>query len=115
MTNIEDLTIKQVRELQSLVSGNGASEPHPWEVGKNYFIRTVTHYATGTLEAVHPQELVLSKACWIADTGRLGDQWDKAPEDMFSEVEPFGSGRVIFGRGAVIDARTIDNIPASQK
>lgn len=113
MIDIEELTIKQVRELQSLTGENNTS--HPWKVGKNYFIRTVTHYATGKLEAVHPQELVLSKACWIADTGRLGDQWDKAPEDMFSEVEPFGSGQLIVGRGAVIDARAIDNIPSSQK
>jgi hypothetical protein len=42
------------------------------EAGKNYFIRTVTHYYVG--ECVDPSAeggkwLVLEKASWIADTG----------------------------------------------
>lgn len=46
---------------------------HPLEIGKNYFIRSVTHYYTGRLTAIVGQWLVLEEASWIADTGRFHD------------------------------------------
>ena len=62
--NIEDLTIGQARQLAALFSSEPQSSVpamicHPFEIGKNYFIRTVTHHHTGKLVAVGPQELVL--------------------------------------------------------
>ena len=71
-----------------------------WKVGENYFIRTVTNYILGKLTAVTPQELLLTEASWIADTGRFHDALKKATA---SEVEPFIND-VIVGRGAVVDA-----------
>jgi hypothetical protein len=62
--------------------------------------------------AVTPQELVIEDAAWIADTGRFADAVKKAE---FGEVEPFPDGRVIVGRGAIIDAVQIKLSPRSQK
>lgn len=101
---VDELTVGQIKEIAAMagVSGLTASRvEHPYQLGKNYFIRTVTHYYTGRLVRVTAQELVLEDAAWIADTGRFA----KALEDgELSEVEPFPVGEVIVGRGAVVDA-----------
>lgn len=116
--NINELTIGQLRELASIIAGlpgataTPSSDPGGWEVGKIYLIRTATMTDTGRLVAVTPQELILEDAAWIADTGRFSDAVRKVE---FSEVEPFPDGRVIIGRGAVIDACTINLAPRSQK
>lgn len=86
--------------------------PTPWEIGSIYLIRTVTMIDTGRLVAVTEHELVLEEAAWIADTGRFADALKKAE---FNEVEPFPTGQVIVGRGALIDAVKIASAPRSQK
>ena len=112
--NIDDLTVGQARELVQMfgVTAVSAAADHPWEIGQNYLIRTVTMIDAGKLVAVTAQELVLEDASWIADTGRFADAVEKAE---FSEVEPFPDGKVIIGRGSVIDAVKIKKIPRSQK
>lgn len=113
--DIENLTIKQARELAALFSGVAPtkSDDSHWPVGKPVFIRTVTHHLTGILVAVTPHELVLDYAAWIADDGRFADALAKGE---FAEVEPFPSGRrVLVGRGALIDATEIATAPRSQK
>lgn len=99
--NIEDLTLRQIREIQSMTERKLASTYHAWEIGKHYLIRTVTMTNTGKLVAVTDQELVLEDAAWIANTGRFSDA---LKTESFDEVEPFPDGRVIVGRGGVIDA-----------
>lgn len=76
-------------------------EDNIWEVGKAYFIRTVTMYLTGRLIKIGPQELVLEDAAWIADTGRFSDAMKTG---SFNEVEPF-NGKIIVGRGSIVDAQ----------
>jgi hypothetical protein len=112
--NIEDLTIKQARELATLFGCKAVNEnPFPYNIGKNYFIRTVTHHHTGTLVGVTSQELILENAAWIADDGRLTEALKNC---TFNEVEMFPAGsRVIVGRGSIIDATEIDTVPKSQK
>ena len=84
-----------------------------WEIGKPYFIRTVTHHLTGRLIAVTNQELWLEDAAWIADDGRFSQAVESGE---FQEVEPFPSGRsVAVGRGALIDATLINTTPRGQK
>lgn len=71
------------------------------EVGKDYFIRTVTHYFTGRLIWVGEKELVFEDVAWIADTGRFNEF---VSGKMANEAEPFQKGAsVIIGRGALID------------
>ena len=109
--SIDNLTIGELKQLGFLFGGK-TTDNSAWEVGKNYLIRTVTMIDTGRLVAVTDHELVLEDAAWIADTGRFADAVSKAE---FGEVEPFPAGRVVLGRGAVIDAVQIRTIPRSQK
>ena len=77
-------------------------EDNPYmEIGKSYFIRTVTHYFTGRLIWVGEKELVLEEAAWIADTGRFNEFM---AGKTVNEVEPFPKdSQVIIGRGSIID------------
>lgn len=115
------IELKDLLELitASVTLGSAVkSEPKPndqgcWRVGKNYFIRTVTHHHTGELVAVGTFEIVLRNAAWIADDGRLTQALEKSE---FNEVEMFPvDSLVLIGRGSIIDAVEINTIPKSQK
>lgn len=84
------------------------SESHPYEIGKNYFIRTVTNSFTGTLVAVYEHELVIENAAWIADTGRFANS---LIDKIFAEIEPYPDGKVVIGRGALVDCSQIKDTP----
>ena len=71
----------------------------PYRIGCSYLVRTVTNYFSGNLVAVYEHELVLTKAAWIADTGRFSEALKTG---VMSEVEPI-PGQVIIGRGAIVD------------
>lgn len=109
---IDDLTIKEVKHIQSLLKGPEVS--NPYQVGKNYFIRTVTHHLTGKLVRVTSKELVLLDAAWIADDGRF---MNALRDGKLNEVEPFPENmEVVVGRGAIIDAVVWQHdLPRSQK
>lgn len=98
--DIDSLTVREIKHIQSLLKPN--TETHPYKIGTNYFIRTVTHHLTGKLLRVTSKELVLIDAAWIADNGRfMNFLKDGTP----NEVEPFPDGQeVIVGRGSLIDA-----------
>ena len=86
----------------------------PWEVGKSYFVRTVTMAIHGVLVDVTPQELVFIGAAWIADTGRF-HQFITGASDP-NEIEPFPrESPVIVGRGALVDAVRRDGTFGAQK
>ena len=90
----------QVREAFGWLSAPiAAAGPDPYPRGP-VLIRTVTHYLTGRVVDVTSQEIVLEDAAWIASTGRFEQALRTGELD---EVEPFPSGRVIVGRGAIID------------
>ena len=110
--NIDDLTIGEARQLAALFGTHALPTEHFWEVGKIYLIRTVTMTDTGRVVAVGEHEIVLEDAAWVADTGRFANAIRKAE---FGEVEPFPDGRVLIGRGSVIDAVQIQVAPRSQK
>lgn len=83
-----------------------------WEIGLNYLIRTVTMIQLGTLVKVTDKELVLSNACWVADTGRFTQALEKG---TLNEVEMF-QRNVIVSRGGIIDATEwLTNLPKTQK
>ena len=58
---------------------------NPFVVGKAYFIRTVTYFATGRVKAIVGQFIVLEDAAWVADTGRFREAIMKG---VLNEVEP---------------------------
>jgi hypothetical protein len=113
--DVNNLTLGQIKEIAALVNSSSVSVPvdnSAWEIGAIYLIRTVTMIDTGRLVAVTANELVLEDAAWIADTGRFSEAVSKAE---FGEVEPFPDGRIILGRGGVIDAVKISKAPRSIK
>jgi hypothetical protein len=57
--NLEDLTIKEVREITKLF-GTNPNQPTPFVVGKAYFIRTVTYHLTGRVKEISGQFLILA-------------------------------------------------------
>ena len=87
---------------------------HPYKIGSNYLIRTVTMIFTGKLEAVYEQELVISSASWIAETERWSDS---VKDGKFKEVEPYPDNcKVTIGRGSLIDATPVTwKLPREQK
>jgi len=113
--DINELTLGQAKELVNLFGVKAESnKSHPFEIGKSYFIRTVTMAHVGKLEAVHDDILVLSNASWVADCGRLSDAMKSGLEAIStSEIEPFVNNLLV-GRGALIDM-TIYNFPLPTK
>lgn len=114
--NIEKLS-QLLKLLQSLDDNEEKSpaidSPHPYVIGANYFVRTVTHHHTGRLIAVYSQELVFANAAWIADDGQLQQALETG---SFNEVEMFPKSKpLIIGRGSLIDICEITIIPNSQK
>jgi len=98
--NINELTIGQLKEIQSFCGSKmKESSALPVEVGKNYFIRTVTLYYTGKVKAIYPESIVLSDAAWVSDTGRF---YDFLKNGTPNEVEPFVND-VIIPNGGIID------------
>jgi hypothetical protein len=96
--NIEDLTLKQIKEINSL--SESKQKEDIWEIGKKYFIRTVTMHTTGKLKKLTPKEMLLEKAAWIADSGRFSDALRTGSLD---EVEPFLNDLIV-NRESIIDA-----------
>lgn len=75
-----------------------------WVVGKNYFIRTVTHHLMGTLISFDDKELILKNASWIADDGRF-HKFLIGEYTASLEVEPFPKDMLVcIGRNTIIDS-----------
>ena len=70
-------------------------QDHPFEIGKEYFLQTATHYYAGTVIAVTVLGIQLDNAAWIADTGRFNEFISGKVEA--SEIEPCGSAFVYHG------------------
>jgi len=110
---IDELITGLFDELgQKLEEKSGEPGRHPYPVGSPVFIRSVTMYYTGVLVEVYPQELVLEEAAWIPETGRFADALKKA---TFGEVEPFPVGRVVIGRGAIVDCCQLAGSPPREQ
>lgn len=107
---LDELTIGEAKQLAALFGG--AADNSAWDIGDCYLIRTVTMIDTGRLVGITQHELILEDAAWIADTGRFSDALKSL---SFYEVEPFPDGKVIIGRGSIIDAVKIKMPQRSQK
>lgn len=81
-------------------------------VGKNVFVRTVTHHHTGRLMAADEQFLELEEASWIADDGRFASA---LANGAVNEVEPF-PGTAYVSVGSLIDICEWEHdLPRTQK
>jgi hypothetical protein len=105
-------TLKSAIEIAKLLECENTNTPEVWTIGKNYLIRTVTMIQLGTLVCVTEKEIVLSNACWVADTGRFSEALKTG---SLNEVEMFVSN-VIVGRGAIMDATEwLNKLPTQTK
>ena len=83
----------------------------PFEVGKSYFIRTVTYHLTGKVKTIVGKFLVLEDAAWIADSGRFSNAIKKG---TLNEVEPVGDA--IVNTDSIADAFPwVHALPKEQK
>ena len=57
----------------------------PFEIGKSYFIRTVTYHLLGRMKKQTGKFIILEDASWIADSGRFHQAITKG---TLNEVEP---------------------------
>jgi hypothetical protein len=103
-------------EEQERQNNNSEIMGHPYEIGKNYYIRTVTYAALGKLVYVGDKELKLSDASWVADQGRMSEALrDGVEKQANSEIEMFDQD-VVIGRGAIVDATGYAHpLPAQNK
>jgi hypothetical protein len=80
------MSVSDVWKQEGWARGNGMD----LEVGKNYFVRTVTDYWLGELVSVDgPYTLTLRKASWVADSGRL-HVFMREGQAPNMEIEPVG-------------------------
>jgi hypothetical protein len=112
MSVVDDMTIRDVKELTALLNVQEAKRAHSFTIGKKYLIRTVTYHHVGLLSSVTDTDLVLDDASWVASSGR----WNAALRSgELDEVEPHG-GSVIVSRGAIVDAvRWAHDLPSEVK
>ena len=112
MSNINNLTLGEIKELITLFQGKDENTKTHYKIGEKYFIRTVTMYHVGELKSITSSELLLTKASWVCDAGRM---YDTLKTGNFNELEPFLDD-VIVNRDSIIDA-TIwrHDLPTEQK
>ena len=59
------------------------------EIGKCYYVRTITDHWVGRVSAIMANCVTLEDASWIADSGRLSDFVRDGKTDTM-EIEPVG-------------------------
>jgi len=109
---LETLTYGQIKEIQKLFKQESSVKETPFEIGKNYLIRTVTMTHSGKVKAIIGDFLVLTSAAWIADTGRFSEAL--VDQNKFNEVEPF-LNEVFVNITTIIDATQIEKLITSMK
>ena len=100
-----------VQKLQKLLEENESNQVlptqevlnYPFEIGKEYFMRTVTYHLTGRVKNIVGKFLVLEDAAWIADSGRFHEFFTDKPSSSL-EVEPYGKKDVFVNIDCITDA-----------
>jgi hypothetical protein len=105
---------KELQKLVKMIQGDSKNNTKtvslktdielPFEIGGEYFIRTVTYHLTGRVIDIVGKFLVLEDAAWIADSGRF-NEFFKTPSSSL-EVEPFGDRNVFVNTDSITDATT---------
>lgn len=89
---------KLIEQLLDGKEENWNGPDNPFVVGKAYLIRTVTFHLLGKIERISGNFLVLSEACWVADSGRFSKA---IKEGELNEVEFVGDA--IVSMTAIVD------------
>jgi hypothetical protein len=95
---LKDQDVDELRHALELIgepaTAQGVVSADDFEVGKSYFIRSVTMYHVGRVSRITKGFVHLEESSWIADTGRFSDAMKSG---NFNEVEPVGEWAVSFG------------------
>ena len=100
----------RLEELQALVGGK-SQNPFADKIGKNVFVRTVTYHYTGRVECVVGDFVELSKAAWIADSGRFTQALET---ETFDEVEIY-KNPIRINVQSIVDFTELSTVQESQK
>lgn len=115
LINIDDLTIGQLKQIQSLsFCGEKTKIDIDPLVGKNVIIRTVSMIYTGLLVGVNDKEFILEKCSWIPETDRYAQF---VADGKVKQCEPFPELlRVYVNRDALMERCELKSeLPRSQK
>ena len=114
--NINDLTIGQIKEIQTLLAKSQYENKKEscYPVGKNVIVRTITMIYTGKLSDVTATDLILTDCSWIPETGRYADF---VSNGEVSECEPYPDDLLVYiNRKALLDMCELRSpLPRSQK
>ena len=101
--NVDELTLKQIREIAVLAGGRCRSRPVtplPFKVGDAVLIRTVTMIDLGRVCAIGRDFITLTDGGWVASTGRFNEALRTGKLDEFERCDlPW----FLVGRGAICD------------
>jgi len=102
--------------LKLIKNKENVSTDSPFEVGKQYFIRTVTYHLTGKLTAIKGRFLIFDDAAWIGDSGRFSNAMKIGiDKNVNAEVEPW-EHTVFLNIDTIIDAIEYPySLPKKQK
>lgn len=109
--DINDLTLGEVKEINNLVSHSAfENNNYKYIKGQKICIRGVTMIYTGIVEEDLNDAVVLSSACWIADTGRWSE-FLKNPEKNVSESEMYPENtKIPIFKGIITDSCIISHV-----
>ncbi len=110
---IEEIKVSELLKLIKVLNVNEKNnESIFFEIGKSYFIRTVTMHLIGKLKNIKDKEIILEHAVWVADSGRFHNA---LKDGTLNEVEPFVSD-VLLNKECIVDAcEWLHKIPTEQK
>ena len=104
--NIEDLTLKQIREITQLAGCRVRSKKKtplvelPFKPGDAIIVRTVTLIDLGRVIAIGGDFITLTDGGWVADTGRFNEMLKTG---TLNEFERSDLPWFVVGRGAICD------------
>lgn len=110
MIDIENLTVRELRELSALACAvSGAPTPaaqhagdcYPYKPGDVVLLATVTMWFVGRLQSVDAQGFVITEAAWLASTGRFSES---LAHGTGQEIEPMPDGPHYIARGSLVFA-----------
>jgi len=105
MATLSQKLIKLAKEMEKQTPSNVMETKQqfelPFEIGGEYFIRTVTYHLTGRVKDIIGKYLVLEDCAWIADSGRFNKFFTDPTSEL--EVEPFASD-VFVNTDSITDA-----------
>lgn len=115
MINISELTLGQLKEIQSLLlggSGTKEASPLPFGVGDKILVRTVTMIQLGRVRAITPEFFVLDDGGWVADTARFSETLVNGTLNEFEKAPSW----LMVSRGAIVDVYPwLVELPTSTK